>query len=92
MAEFFGELMDSFGDMMGGSGNGFLEGANSPFANFANLDGFPIVTRQLSADGELKSETVLRSADRRTIDPVVFEPPSGYKRQEMFGGGSDGGV
>ena len=92
MAEFFGELMDSFGDMMGGSGSGLLEGANNPFANFANLDGFPVVTRELSADGELKSETVLTSADRRTIDPEVFEPPSGYKRQEMFGGGSDGGA
>ena len=31
-------------------------------------------------------ETVLRSARRQNIDPNAFDPPSGYKRQEMFGG------
>ena len=92
MAGFFEELMDSFGDMMGDSGNGFLAGANNPFANLANLDGFPVLTHEFSADGELKSETLFRSARRQTIDPDAFEPPSGYKRQEIFSGGGDGGA
>jgi hypothetical protein len=49
------------------------------------LGGFPVVTRDFGNDGALKVETVLRSAKRQTIEPSAFEPPSGYKRQEMFG-------
>ena len=48
--------------------------------------GFPVVTRELGDDDSLEGESILRSARRQTLDPDAFEPPSGYKRREMFGG------
>jgi len=82
MADFYKGLMDAFSDMMGG---GLFGEGNDPLGGFAELDGFPVVTRDFE-DGSLESETVLRSARRQMLDPDAFEPPSGYKRQEMFPG------
>ena len=83
MGEFFKEMMESFsgagGGFSGGTGEGFLE-------YMTEMDGFPAVTRNFGEDGLLEGESVLRSARRQTIDPDSFEPPSGYKRQEMFRG------
>ena len=50
------------------------------------LGGFPVVTSEFGEDGSLEGESALRSAKRQTIDPDAFEPPSGYKRQEMLPG------
>ncbi|MFQ5351215.1 MAG: DUF4412 domain-containing protein [Thermoanaerobaculia bacterium] len=82
MASFYGELMDSLEDMMGGAG--FFNADRNPVESFTKIDGFPVVTRSFE-DGDLESETVLRSARRRTLDPDAFEPPSGYKRRSMLG-------
>ena len=49
------------------------------------IDGFPVVTSGLGADGSVEDESSLRSARRRTLDPADFEPPSGYKRRSMLG-------
>ena len=54
------------------------------FEHMKELGGFPVVTREFADDGSLQQETALRSAKRQTIDPDTFEPPSGYKQQEMF--------
>lgn len=59
---------------------------NNVFEHMKELGGFPVVTRDFADDGSLEGETALRSARRQTIDPDAFEPPSGYRRQEMFGG------
>ncbi len=82
MADFFSQMMDSLPDMGGGFGGAGL--GDNPFEHMKDLDGFPVVTRELGEDGSLKSESTLRSAQRRTLDPAEFEPPSGYKRQQMF--------
>ncbi|MFD2724710.1 hypothetical protein [Hyunsoonleella rubra] len=81
MSAFYERLKDNFSDMPGGQG-GFED------INFMNdLDGFPVVTREFDEDtGSLEGESTLRSASRRSLDPADFEPPSGYKRQEMFSG------
>ena len=84
MAGFFREMMDA---LSGGLGGGFPGGGGESFFEYMKeLDGFPVVTRDLGDDGSLDRETTLRSAKRQTIDPDAFEPPSGYKRQEMFPG------
>lgn len=83
MAGFFRELMDSMPSFGGQGGPDFGDPA---FEHMKELGGFPVVTREFGDDGSLEGETVLRSAKRQTIDPDAFEPPSGYKRQEIFSG------
>ncbi len=46
------------------------------------IDGFPVVTRNF-AGGELESESTLRSAEERDLDPDAFEPPKGYRLRSM---------
>ncbi len=91
MADFFEELVGSIGDAMGDLG-GLPGGGDSPFSDFAELGGFPVVTRDFGDDGSLEDEATLKSAKRQTIDPDAFEPPSGYKRQEMFRPDGGGGA
>ena len=54
----------------------------SGVAQWSQIEGFPVVTRQLD-NGRLESESVLRGSERRALDPSDFEPPAGYKRQQM---------
>lgn len=81
MADFFRELMDAmpkFGQDDSGMDDDF-------FAYLKELGGYPVVDKEFADDGTLESEATLRSARRQDLDPDAFEPPSGYKRQEMFG-------
>ena len=82
MADFFRELQDAIPQLgQGGSSMG-----DPAFEHMRELGGFPVVTREFDElDGSLEGETTLRSARRQTLDPDAFDPPSGYKRQEMFG-------
>ncbi len=86
MASFFKEMMASIENMLGGEGGGFFGGVTNPVDSFTELDGIPVVSREFD-NGELESESFLRSASRRTLDPADFEPPAGYKRRSMMGGG-----
>jgi hypothetical protein len=85
MAEFFRSMLDSFSSMAGAGGVAD-EMDSSFFGHMKDLGGFPVLTRNFQDDGSLEGESTLRSAKRQTIDPDAFEPPSGYKRQEMFKG------
>lgn len=80
MGEFFHEMMEAMPNL-GGGGPG---PDDSAFEHMKELGGFPVVTREFAEDGSLEGESALRSANRRTIDPDEFEPPAGYKRQEIF--------
>jgi len=80
MSEFFEEMLESL-PKFADSGS-----AGTAFEHMKAMNGFPVVTREFADDGSLEDESSLRSATRRTIDPNAFEPPSGYKRQEMFKG------
>ena len=77
MASFFAEMMDA--------GLKNRDGEVGFFEFMAEIDGFPIESRGFE-DGSLTDEWLLRSSRRQQLDPDAFEPPSGYKRQEMFGG------
>ena len=83
MAEFFEEMLDSMGDAFGGGAGEGLAGNPYPELNFDQ--GFPVVVRSFEG-GQLENESVLRSSRRQTLDPDAFEPPAGYKRQQMFPG------
>ncbi|NNE59152.1 MAG: hypothetical protein HKN36_13685 [Hellea sp.] len=80
MADFWEEMMESTSQLPGG---GFMSGDRNDIDIFTHISGFPIVTRDFQ-DGELESETVLKSVSERTLDPDDFEPPSGYKRRTMM--------
>ena len=82
MADFFTEMLDSlpsFGQESGPMGD-------PAFEHLREIGGFPVITREFDDDGSLEAESTLKSSRRQTLDPDAFEPPSGYKRQEMFGG------
>ncbi len=83
MAEFMSQMLDalpSMGPVPGGLGD-------SVVTQMKEVDGFPVVTRDFGDGGRLASESALRSSERRSLDPAVFEPPAGYKRRSMSGGG-----
>lgn len=83
MAGFFQELLDEVSSLGGSKDN--LSGSQL-FIQMEELNGFPVVSKGFGEDGGLESESALKSAKRRTLDPAEFEPPSGYKRKSMFPG------
>ena len=82
MASFYEEMMDSLSGMPAFGGGGFFDPDDHAMDIFANVDGFPIVTREFDGE-ELESETVLKSVTKRDLDPDAFEPPKGYRLRTM---------
>ena len=83
MAAFFENMLSSFSSMSGASRFGGNMKAN-PMTHLNEIDGFPVIVHSFDDDGKLENESQLRSSERRKLDPADFEPPAGYKRQEMF--------
>lgn len=78
MAAFYAGLMESLDKMTGG-----IVGADrNPMEDFANVEGFPVLSRTFSA-GELESETALKSVAERDLDAAEFEVPKGYKQHKI---------
>lgn len=54
---------------------------------FKDLGGFPVLTRELNAQGKVVSETVLKNIESRELGDEVFRVPEGYKQNTLdFGG------
>ena len=53
------------------------------FAQMRELGGFPVYARDYDDAGALKGESSLQSSRAEAIDAALFEPPEGYRRQEM---------
>ncbi|MBC3759587.1 hypothetical protein H7U19_14310 [Hyunsoonleella sp. SJ7] len=65
---------------------GNMSGSKDMFTDLNFENGFPVLAQEFDENtGALEGESTLRSTRRQAIDPDAFEPPSGYKRQEMFG-------
>ncbi len=56
------------------------------FDRMKEMNGLPVESREFSSSGSLTGESVLKSATRRSLDAAEFEPPAGYKKQDMGGG------
>jgi hypothetical protein len=84
MAEFMKGMLDALAQSPMGR---MAQMDTSGFEYMTEMNGFPVVTREFSESGQLEGETTLRDARRETFDPGMFEPPSGYKRQQIMGGG-----
>ena len=46
-------------------------------------EGFPVRVRHLDSNGQLTAEQQVASVSKDSIDPSLFEVPSGYERKEM---------
>lgn len=79
MAEFFAEMRDSMPKFGGDEDEN-----DNPFESMKEMNGFPVLSYEIAADGSISSESALNSSTRRTLDPDEFEPPSGYKRRQMM--------
>ncbi len=79
LGAFFEEMMDAFGGMGGGLP---LDSGGNFFESLKDLDGFPVVVREFEGE-ELESESLLKSATMRDLDPDAFEPPKGYRLRSM---------
>lgn len=53
------------------------------FGHMNELDGYPILYRDFSAGGALERQVILTSARQEDVNPGFFEPPQGYKFQEL---------
>lgn len=60
----------------------FAQAGKTPMDMMQEIDGFPVVTRHLE-NGKTASETFLKSVNSKKLDPALFEPPRGYKLQDL---------
>ncbi|HEX7063324.1 MAG TPA: hypothetical protein VF200_15230 [Woeseiaceae bacterium] len=79
MAGFLESMASTFAE---GTGMDVMGGQQEIFQYMRELDGYPVLTRELDESGKVTSETVLRSADERDLEPAVFQPPAGYARRD----------
>ena len=84
MADFYSQMLSSFSRKGGSRGPGSLFDQDSFLLILKEVGGCPVIVREFE-NGRLEGESTLRSAQRRTLDPAAFEPPSGYKRMSMLG-------
>lgn len=80
VAGFFESMRQAF------SGAGAMEVFDRQqelFGHMNELDGYPILYRDFSASGALERQVILTSARQEDVSPGFFEPPQGYKLQEL---------
>jgi hypothetical protein len=79
MARFSETMLESFKDSP-------LAGmVDNPYQVLSEIDGFPVVTREFEG-GRATEETVLKSANRESLDAGLFKPPADYKEKDPLAG------
>jgi hypothetical protein len=79
MARFSETMLESFQDSP-------LAGMiDNPYQVLSEIDGFPVVTREFEG-GRATEETVLKSANRESLDAGLFKPPADYKEKDPLAG------
>ena len=78
MAGFMQSLLDSLPDI-----GGIKSAGDTAFSYLKEMQGFPVKARELGAGGEVEYESVLKSAEKQDLDAATFEPPAGYKQQDL---------
>ena len=84
---FFLKIQKIFDSITAGSLGGAkpFDMGESPFQDLAELNGFPVLTRNYE-DGKLVMETRVDSIDESKVPESAFQPPNGYSRRTMSGG------
>lgn len=80
MAAFLDRMATAFSE---GAGFDVMGGQQEIFAHMQELDGYPVLTRELDESGQVVSETVLQSADTEDFDPASFQPPADYTERNL---------
>lgn len=80
MGEFMTEMLDNL-PKIGGRSFG-----DETFEHMKEIDGFPVRTREYGSDGVLDGESTLQSSTEAAIDDAEFEPPKGFKKQDLMKG------
>jgi len=80
MAGFFDRIANAFSD---GAGLDLTGGQHEIWEHMRELDGYPVLTRELDESGAVTSETVLRAAESKRLDTGFFEPPAGYAARQL---------
>ncbi|MGD8439718.1 MAG: DUF4412 domain-containing protein [Holophagae bacterium] len=80
MGDFMTEMLDSL-PKIGGHTLG-----NEAFEHMKEIDGFPVRTREYGSDGVLDGQSELTSSTETAIDTAEFEPPAGFKKQDLMKG------
>jgi hypothetical protein len=80
MGEFMTEMLDSLPKMGGGGSLG-----DATYEHIKEMNGFPVRTREYD-NGKLAGQSSLVSSKEADLDPADFEPPKGYKRQDLMKG------
>lgn len=80
--EFMQKMIESFSKGTGGKMGQSMENA---FTYIKEINGIPVLSRELNADGSVESESTLKSAEKRDIAPKDLAVPDGYRQQQMPG-------
>lgn len=80
MGKFFEQMHDAFAET---AGTNFMGPQQEIFAQMRELGGYPIYARDYDENGALEGESTLKSSSAESVDAAKFEPPEGYRKQEM---------
>lgn len=80
MGKFFERMHDTFSQA---AGSDFMGRQEEIFAHMRELGGYPVYARDYDDAGALEGEATLKSSRSESIDAAKFEPPKGYRRQDM---------
>lgn len=75
LAGFLDRMATAFSES---AGMNVMGGHQEIFAHMQELEGYPVLTREIDESGEVASETVLTSAATEDFDPALFQAPAGY--------------
>ena len=81
MGKFFERMHDAFAKA---AGTDFMGKQQEVFAHMRELGGYPVYARDYDDTGALEGESTLTSSHSESIDAAKFDPPEGYRRQEMM--------
>lgn len=77
MAKFFDAFLDAMPSLPG------VVGIDNPFSRLDEVDGLPVVTEELAADGTVERTSEVTAVERRSIDPATFQPTPGLTERPL---------
>lgn len=81
MGRFFESMHDAFAEA---AGTDLMGKQQEVFAHMKQLGGYPVYAKDYDDSGALEGESTLKSSSSEAIDAAMFEPPKGYRRQQMM--------
>lgn len=80
VADFFESMRQAFS---GAGGLDVMDRQREMFGYMDELDGYPVLSRDFDAAGQLTMESRLQSSGHVEVNPLLFEPPHGYLQQSL---------